>query len=461
MVEDLVSKALREALRLGASYVDIRYQEGAATSIRVRKGIVESSNISFFQGIGIRVLKEGSWGFACLDDLAPEKVTNAVEKAVKLASSSSYRKSRKIEIARVDPVKDRVETKIVKLPSEIPVEDKLRIVFDADKTIWSKSDKIVDDSVVYSDYSGRKLFVNSDGAEIETSETRTYLAIQVSAREMDRVSPAYEAIGGTVGFELFEKNDPVEMADEVSSRAIRLLNASIPKGGVSTCVLDNKIVGLLVHEAFGHTAEADLVLSGSILTGKIGEQVASELVTIIDSPEPTGANGWIRYDDEGVKARPVKIVEKGMLRSFMHNRESAFIFRVEPTGNSRAQGYSYVPLIRMRNTYMEAGDWDPEEIIRETKEGFYLKGALGGQADSNGEFTFSIQEAWRIENGELVEPFRGVTISGNAVEVLKSIDAVGKDLKINSPGNCGKFQWVPVDDGGPHIRARMIVGGGL
>jgi TldD protein len=278
---------------------------------------------------------------------------------------------------------------------------------------------------------------------------------------MDRVSPAYEAIGGTIGFELFDKNDPVAIAEEVSSRAIRLLNASVPKGGASTCVLDNKIVGLLVHEAFGHTAEADLVLSGSILTGKIGEQVASELVTIIDSPGPTGANGWMRYDDEGVKARPVKIVEKGILKSFMHSRESALIFGVEPTGNSRAQGYSYVPLIRMRNTYMEAGDWDPEEIIRETKEGFYLKGALGGQADSNGEFTFSVQEAWRIENGELVEPFRGVTISGNALDVLKSVDAVGKDLKINSPGNCGKFQWVPVDDGGPHIRARMIVGGGL
>ncbi|MEM2277161.1 MAG: TldD/PmbA family protein, partial [Thermoproteota archaeon] len=176
---------------------------------------------------------------------------------------------------------------------------------------------------------------------------------------------------------------------------------------------------------------------------------------------PAGANGWIRYDDEGVRAKPVKIIEKGVLKSFMHNRESAAIFGVEPTGNARAQGYSYTPLIRMRNTYMEAGDWDPEEIIRETKEGFYLKGGLGGQADSNGEFMFSVQEAWRIENGELVEPFRGVTISGNAIEVLKSIDAVGKDLKIESPGNCGKFQWVPVDGGGPHVRARMMIGGAL
>lgn len=461
MYENFVARALEEALKLGASYVEVRYQEGFSTSLRVRRGIVESSSTSAFNGMGIRVLKEGSWGFASLEELTFEKVVEAARNAVKLASSSSPSRSRRVEIARVDPVCDNVKTNVIKIPSQVSIEEKLKIVFDADKAIWSKGEKVVDNSVIYTDYSGRKLFVNSDGARIESEEVRTYFAVQVTAREMDRISPAYKAIGGTIGFELIDRNDPVKLAEEVASRAIRLLNASIPKGGLSTCVLDNDILGLLVHEAFGHTAEADLVLSGSILTGKIGEQVASEHVTIIDSPEPAGANGWMRYDDEGVRAKPVKIIEKGILKSFMHNRESAAIFGVEPTGNARAQGYYYTPLIRMRNTYMEAGDWDPEEIIEETKEGFYLKGGLGGQADSNGEFMFSVQEAWRIEGGRLVEPFRGVTISGNAIEVLKSIDAIGKDLKIESPGNCGKFQWVPVDGGGPHVRARMMIGGAL
>jgi len=461
MFKDLAFRALEEGVKHGTSYVEVRYHEGTATSLRVRKGVVESPSISDFKGMGIRVLKDGSWGFACLEDLSLEKVIEAVNSAVKLASSSSGWRSRRVDIAKVNPVKDRVETQVIRVPSKVPIEEKLKMVFDADKAIWSKGENIIDDSVVYADYSGKKVFLSSEGAAIEIDEIRTYLAVQVSAREAGRVSPAYEAMGGTTGFELLERNDPVKMADEAASRAIRLLNASVPKGGVSTCVLDNKILGLLVHEALGHTAEADFVLSGSILAGKIGEQVASEYVTIVDSPEPAGANGWMRYDDEGVKTKPVKIVEKGVLKGFMHNRESAAVFGVEPTGNARAQSYSHVPLIRMRNTYMEAGDWDPEEIIRETREGFYLKGSLGGQADSNGEFTFPVQEAWRIDKGELVEPFRGVAISGSAVEVLKSVDAVGKDLKIISPGNCGKFQWVPVDDGGPHIRARMIVGGGL
>ncbi|MEM2921896.1 MAG: TldD/PmbA family protein, partial [Candidatus Bathyarchaeia archaeon] len=349
----------------------------------------------------------------------------------------------------------------VKNPSKVPVEHKLGVALDADKVIWDKGENIVDSNVIYADHSGKKLFANSEGARIEMEEVRTYFFVQVSAKEADRISPAMEVIGGTAGFEIIERNDPLKMADEVASRALRLLRASVPKGGIQTCILDNKILMLLVHEAFGHTAEADLVSSGSVLAGRLNEKVASEYVTIVDSPEPIGANGWIPYDDEGVKAKPVKIVESGILRGFMHNRETAILFGVEPTGNARAQSYSYPPLIRMRNTYMEAGDWEPDEIIRETKEGFYLKGGLGGQADSNGEFTFSVQEAWEVRDGEPVKPYRGVTISGNAIEVLKSVDAVGKDLKIISPGDCGKFQTAPVDGGGPHIRARMIVGGGL
>ena len=133
--------------------------------------------------------------------------------------------------------------------------------------------------------------------------------------------------------------------------------------------------------------------------------------------------------------------------------------KAKPTGNARAQDYSYPPIVRMRNTYILPGDWKPEEIIEDTKEGIYLKGGVCGQADSNGEFMFNVQEAWEIRNGDLIRPYRGVTISGNAIDVLKSIDAVGNDLKIQSPGICGKFQEVPVDGGGPHVRCRVMVGG--
>ncbi|MGQ9478940.1 MAG: TldD/PmbA family protein [Thermoproteota archaeon] len=458
---DLALNALRECERLGVSYADVRYQEGVSTSIRVRKQVVEASSISTFKGIGIRVLKEGSWGFASVEDLDPQKVLEAAGSAVRLASSSSGTRSRRISIAEVKAVKDRVRLPVEKLPSETSTEEKMRIVLDADKGVWSKGENIVDDNVVYSDYSGKKLFVSSEGAELEVEEFRTYFAVRVSAREGDRVSPALEEAGGTVGFELFDTSDPLEMAGEAASRAIKLLKADIPKGGPATCILDNRLLGLLVHEALGHTAEADLVASDSILIGRIGEQVASEQVTIVDSPEPPGANGWLPYDDEGVKTRPVKIVENGILKEYMHSRESAALFNAQPTGNARAQSYAHIPMIRMRNTYMEAGDWDPEEIIRETKEGFYLKNGLEGQADSNGEFMFVVQEAWEIRNGELVKPYRGVTISGNAIEVLKSVDAVGRDFKIVSPGTCGKYQFVPVDGGGPHMRARMIIGGRL
>ena len=240
---------------------------------------------------------------------------------------------------------------------------------------------------------------------------------------------------------------------------MKLLDAEVPKGGLATAVLDNDLLGLIVHEAFGHTAEADLVLAGTVLTGKVGEKVASELVTIIDSPGPEYAYGWVPYDDEGVKGKDVVIVERGVLKGYMHTRETASVMRAEPTGNGRAESYNYAPIVRMRNTYMAAGDWSPEEIIEETKEGFYLRKGMHGQADSNGEFMFAVQEAWEIRNGELVKPYRGVAVSGNAIDVLKSVDAVGKDLVIASPGFCGKTQVVPVDGGGPHIRCKITIGG--
>ncbi|MEM2979885.1 MAG: DNA gyrase modulator, partial [Thermoproteota archaeon] len=163
MFEDLALRALNEGMRLGASYVEVRCQEGVTTSLRVRKGVVEASNISTFKGMGIRVLKEGSWGFACSEDLTLEKVIEAANSAVKLALSSSGSRSRKVKVAEVNPAKDKVETRVIRVPSEVSIKEKLGIVFDADKAVWSKSENIVDDSVIYADYSGKKVLLTSEG----------------------------------------------------------------------------------------------------------------------------------------------------------------------------------------------------------------------------------------------------------------------------------------------------------
>jgi len=223
------------------------------------------------------------------------------------------------------------------------------------------------------------------------------------------------------------------------------------------------MVGLLSHEAIGHTVEADFVLSGSVVKNKMGEQVASELVTLVDSGKSEIANnagGTIIVDDEGVDAGRTAIIEKGILKSFLHNRESAMIFGIEPTGNARAFQYDDEPLIRMRNTFIEPGTDKLEDMIKYTKHGYVVKGAKNGQADANGEFMFGAEEVYLIENGEVKELMRGASISGNAFEVLRSVDLVGDEFHYDiGTGYCGKYQPAKVDGGGPYIRCIAVIGG--
>ena len=242
-----------------------------------------------------------------------------------------------------------------------------------------------------------------------------------------------------------------------------MAKAKQPKGEKGIVILDPAMVGLLSHEAIGHTVEADFVLSGSIVKGMLGDKVASDLVTLVDSGPSQivdRAGGTILVDDEGVLAERTAIIEKGVLKSYLHNRESAAVFSTIPTGNARAYEYNDEPLIRMRNTYIESGDWDVDEMIKDTRNGYLLKGARSGQADSNGEFMFGAQESYLIENGEITDLLRGVTVSGQAYEVLKTIDALGKDFEYDiGSGYCGKGQLAKVDGGGPHLRCQAVLGG--
>lgn len=455
---DLLKKSIEKGLQLGADYVDVRAESYEDFAVRVRKGFLDAAGTSKTEGVGVRVLVNGSWGFSFAERVSLDSLYTAVENAVKMAKVSASAKTRPVRLAEVKTVKDRCVADVKENPVNVPIEEKTELVFEMDKFLRASED-VREDTVYYEDSVFSRIFLSSEGSEITIEGCRVFLSIYAAGGAPTSPSSAHELVGGVGGYELVKGDAAIKAAETVARRVSRLAKAGVPRGGIYTVVLDNKLLGLIVHEAFGHTAEADMVLSGSILTGRLGDKVASELVTIVDDPGPVHANGWTPYDDEGVKGRKVVIVDRGVLKEYMHNRETAALMNVEPAGNARAQSYGFPPLIRMRNTYMEPGDWSPEEIIEDTRQGLYLKGGVGGQADSNGEFAFSVQEAWRIDNGELKEPYRGVTVSGNAVDVLKSVDAVGKDLKVSFPGVCGKGQLVPIDGGGPHIRCRLIVGG--
>jgi TldD protein len=223
------------------------------------------------------------------------------------------------------------------------------------------------------------------------------------------------------------------------------------------------MVGLISHEAIGHMVEADFVISGSVAKHKMGQKIASELITLVDSGQSNiaaNAAGTIAVDDEGIIGDRIVIIENGILKSFLHNRETALIFDTMPTGNARAFEYSDEPLIRMRNTFIEPRNDNLDDIIKETKHGYLIKGPRNGQADANGEFMFGSQEAYSIQNGEVKELMKGTSVSGNAFEVLESVDMVGNDFEYDiGTGYCGKFQPAKVDGGGPHIRCTALLGG--
>ena len=261
--------------------------------------------------------------------------------------------------------------------------------------------------------------------------------------------------------EILEKKPPEDIARKALAEACDLMGAPVVPGGSSRVVLDHELVGLLAHEAVGHTAEADWMESGSFLKGKLGQKEASELVTLVDAPAVNNASGWCIFDDEGTRGREVRIIENGIVNDFMNNLELAERLSLEPSGNARAWSYQDIPIIRMRNTFIKSGDFSFEELIADTKNGFFLVGAEGGQADKNGEFMFGTRKALEIKNGELSgKAFKGASISGNAFEVLKSVDGIGKDFKMDmGAGYCGKLQPAKVDGGGGMVRCSVLVGG--
>ena len=448
-----------------ATYVEARYQSRLTSEVNFINGEVERIRVVENAGCGIRVLVDGCWGFTSTTNLVSETLKESLNEAISAA--------RVIGQTRKNKVKGLVESKMLRGVfrtafnsdnlSDISIEQKVQITREAEKE--ARSNRLVKTaSCTYRDTVDHKVIVNSDGADVEIYDSKPEFSVTAIARKASNSATAHEGIGITGGWnDLFKKKNHLEYARVASQRAAKLLEARHVDGKKTTVILDPAMVGLLSHEAIGHTVEADFVLSGSVVKDKIGTKVASDIVTLVDSgrSEIAGnAGGTIIVDDEGVAAERTAIIEKGVLRSFLHNRESAMIFGTTSTGNARAFNYSDDPLIRMRNTYVEPGQDKLDDMVKETKYGYLIKGARNGQADANGEFMFGAEEVYFIENGEVKELLRGASISGNAFEVLKSVDMIGNEFHYDiGTGYCGKYQPAKVDGGGPHIRCEAIIGG--
>ena len=449
----------------GAKYVESRYQSRTTNEVNFSNGELEIIRTVQNSGCGIRVLVDGCWGFSSTNDLSKKALRESVSEAISAAKSLAENKKNKVAgLARSKIVKGLFKTKVKGDLANIDIEQKVKIAKETEIQARKYSETIKSSSCIYHEILDHKIIVNSDGTEVEIYDSKPEFNVISVARTGSESVTASEGIGITGGWEdLFSKGDPNEYAHLASAKALKLLKAKHVTGEKTTVILDPGMVGLISHEAIGHMVEADFVLSGSAVKDKIGQKIASELVTLVDSGQSNiaaNAAGTIAIDDEGIMAGRTVIIKHGILKSFLHNRETALIFHTRPTGNARAFEYSDEPLIRMRNTFIEPSNDKLDDIIKETKHGYLVKGPRNGQADANGEFMFGSQEVYLIEKGEIKELMRGTSISGSAFDVLQSVDMVGNDFKYDvGTGYCGKFQPAKVDGGGPHIRCTAIIGG--
>ena len=459
-MKDVLTKAVDVAAqKFGAEYVEVRAQKLSKTMLTVKEGTVEAAKQGIENGAALRVLVNGAWGFASVGSLDAETLTDAVSDACKMAKAASSRLKTPIRLVEAKSVEDRVVLKPRKDPSKISVEDKIKTILTMSNTILGYSKRVKSCTIDYLDLTGTNHFINSEGTYIEQDKLYVWSRITATAKQADVFTFSRDEIGSTAGYEVFDTETPQKVGEGIAKRAVEQLKAKPPKGGTFPVVLGPSVVGVFVHEAFGHLAEADLTLSGSVLSDKLGKKVASNIVTFYDDGTVEGAFGSFKYDDEGVPSQKTLLVKDGVVSGLMHSRETAYKFKAEPTGNMRAEDFRVEPIIRMRNTFMQPRDHSLEELFEGVKFGYYFKSFRGGQANLDGTFQVGIQEGYEIVNGEVGEPVRNASISGNTLETLLKVEAVGKDFVL-SPGRCGKGQTAFVCDGGPHVRVKGVLVGG-
>ena len=435
-------------------YIDIRAGIGDNTSILMKDGNVDEINTGMSLAARVRVLNNGAWGFAYTTDLS--KINEITDTAIRFSNSLKG----DVELSETDIIKDKISVD-VKIPfNDISIEEKKDIMKQANDA--AIIDKVNSTTVSYGDSEVNELFMSSEGSEIQVKTSRVRMALNASATNGEIIQFGHGSLGGVKGFEAISDKDLEEFGRTIGQKAVRLLDAKPAPSGNFPVIADPELTGVLVHEALGPAVEGDLILQNdSILKDKMGCQIASDIVNIFDDASLKEGFGYYPYDVEGVKTSPNQLVKDGKLVSLLNSRETASKLNMKSSGNARSL-IADQPIVRMSNTYLQPRDNSFEELLEDIQDGIYLKGSRGGQVDTGkGIFQFNAAEGYLIKDGEITTPLRDVSLSGNILETLQNIDAVGNDFKL-SVGFCGKDgQTAPVGDGGPHTRILNALVGGM
>ena len=463
-MEDLAETTIDYVRKLGAEFADLRLEKEIGTNIVVMDGKTKTMSAQAESGCGIRAFSKGAWGFAVTNTLTRASLRSAAEAAVRMAKAAQSKAKLSFDIHPSKAVRSKEEYRCKERPSEVRLEEKLKFVLSLDKSIRTLDPRISSANSRYDDLEVTRTIANSFGTLAKIEERWTLAACSAWARSEGVLQRGHASVGNVGGYELMRKDESVAIGSQAAAQALRLLDSKPAPAGKFTCILDQKMTGLMAHEAFGHACEADSILSGaSVLENRIGKRVADESINLYDDPTIKSTFGYFALDWEGVKSRRHTLIEDGVLRGFLHNLETGSRMGTVSNGSARAQSYNSPPIIRMSNTFIGPGTWKKDELFDEVKRGLLLQGSQYGYVEpAKGQFMFKCDEAYDVRNGEVGQRHRDVSLSGVILEVLNNVKAIADDFVLTDPGYCGKNgQHARITDGGPHICITDVVVGGL
>jgi TldD protein len=456
-----LDRYLSEALSAGGDYADLYFEYIATSSLSLDESLVKSATQGISAGCGVRVLSGERTGYAYTDDLAPERIAKAARVAARIAAGPGPATPVPVDVKR--PPHALYPAVDVALDGDL--RSKLELLERADRAARSYDSRVFQVRAGYADETRRLLIVTSEGRLTEDFQPLARLSVMVLAREGSNVQRGLDGGGGRVTLEYFHTVRTAEdFAREAARQAVVQLGAADAPAGEMTVVLGPGWPGILLHEAVGHGLEADFNRKKvSAFSGLIGRQVASPLCTVVDDGTIPGRRGSLNVDDEGHPTGQTILIEKGILKGYLQDQLSSRLLGSAPTGNGRRESYQHMPMPRMTNTFMLAGEDAPEDILRSVDRGLYCVTFGGGQVDiTSGKFVFSASESYLIEEGRVTRPVRNATLIGNGPDVMTKVTMVGHDLRLDHGiGTCGKEgQTVPVGVGIPTIKVeRLTVGG--
>lgn len=455
-----ISTVLDRLLGHAVDSADLYFQSTRFESWVLEDGIVKEGSHSIEQGAGVRAVSGDKTGFAYSDEIVMPALIDASKQARAIARSGrqggvqAWRPTGELGLYRpVDPL------------DSLSADEKVDLLKRIDAATRAIDPRVQQVIVSIAGVHEVILVAASDGTLAGDIRPLVRLNVSVIVEDKGRREQGSSGGGGRGGYEIFFENDQAfEHGREAVRQALLNLEAVDAPAGNMTVVLGPGWPGVLLHEAIGHGLEGDFNRKGtSAFAGRVGQKVASELCTVVDDGTLPGRRGSLNIDDEGTPTQCTTLIEKGVLKGYMQDKMNAGLMGVTPTGNGRRESYAHLPMPRMTNTYMLAGESDPEEIIRSVQKGLYAVNFGGGQVDiTSGKFVFSASEAYLIENGKVTRPVKGATLVGNGPDVLTRVSMVGTDLKLDQGvGTCGKEgQSVPVGVGQPTLRVDGLTVGG-